>query len=224
MTKTTLQSLYSTNDRVTHTAEYLSLLNNSFLFSSETQDDYTHHLLTLNGLACQLNQLLHKAPNHQCAQSAVGVVIPSELTATEAYRLGRELGQQEYRHYAKLAPTPKRYLLPEQLLVLIEWWSQSYLAQYGQLLIDSTRLSNTYIYLEVISTSHLTLKQSNRNPDCAFYGGIIAGFFSNLVQRKFEVIEPDWWETQSKHCQFLLAPQFELDAQFFWQTVDTLSA
>lgn len=224
MTLATFQASDSTNVSIAQPDLYVSLLNKSFLFSSSgTQEDYAHQLLELNGLACQLNQLLQQAPQHHCAQSAVGVVIPSGLTAKEAYQLGTELGQQEHQHFAALALPPQRYLLPEQLLVLSDWWSQSYLAHYGQLLIDATQSSDTYIHLEVLSTSHITLKQDERHPDCAFYGGIIAGFFSGLVNRDFEVIEPNWWQAKGKRCQFLMAPKAELDAQFFWQTVDTLS-
>ncbi len=189
-----------------------------------TPEDYAHHLLELNGLTCQRNRLLQQDSNHYCAQSAVGVVIPSDLTATEAYQLGKDLGQQEYQHFTVLVSSPKQSMLSGQLLVLMDWWSQSYLAYYGQLFIDLTQLSVPYIRLQVVDTSHISLRKNRHRPDCAFYAGIIAGFFSGLTERNFEVIQPDCVEALVNSCQFLLASQSELNAQIFWQTVDTLTA
>lgn len=217
----TLQPTTSTTLSFTDTDPYLPLLSQSFLFSLQgTQEDYAHQLLELNGLACQLNHLLKHSSDDLCAQSAVGVVIPNDLTAVEAYQFGKKIGQQGYQQFAALTHTQQGESLPEQLLVLVDWWSQSYLAHYGQLLIDCTRELDPYISLEVIGMSNIKLKKIDGQPDCAFYAGIIAGFFSELVGSDFDAIEPDCRNKEGNICRFILGPQADLNARHFWQTVD----
>lgn len=214
----------ATNLSVAKTDLYQSLLHKSFLFSVPgTQEDYAHQLLELNGLTCQLNQLFRQTPNSHCAQSALGVIIPKDLTSVDAYQLGKELGEQEYQNWAAFTQSQTYHTVSEQLIGLMNWWSQSYLEQYGQLLIDVTDVSNAYIRLQVINAFSIKLKKTNHQPDCAFYAGILAGFFSGLAGRKFEVIEPDCEEGAINSCQFLLAPQPDLNAMHFWQTLDHLS-
>ncbi|NJM65116.1 MAG: hypothetical protein HC851_05325 [Acaryochloris sp. RU_4_1] len=202
---------------------YLPLLNRTFLFSNAgTSEDDTHQLLALNGLACQLNQLLYATTDHHCAQNAVGVVIPENLTAVEAYQLGKELGQKEHQQFVNLTNIQAGDLCAP-LFVLVNWWSQSYLAHYGQLRIDFTHTLDPYIGLEVLSLSPINLQQNSEQPSCAFYAGILAGFFSSLVGENFEVIEPDCKDTKPTICKFLLGHQQDLNALPFWQTVDRLS-
>lgn len=217
----TLQPTTSTTLSFTETDPHLPLLSQSFLFSLQgTQEDYAHQLLELNGLACQLNHLLQHSSDDLCAQSAVGVVIPNDLTAVEAYQFGKKVGQQEYQQFVALTHTQEGESLPEQLLVLVDWWSQSYLAHYGQLLIDDTRELDPYISLAVIGMSNIKLKKIDRQPGCAFYAGIISGFFSELGGSELDVIEPDCRDQEVNICRFILGPQGDLNARHFWQTVD----
>lgn len=206
---------------LTQTDLYQPLLQNSFLFSqSGNQEDYAHQLLALNGLTCQLPSLQH----HNGAQNNLGVVVPNDLTIVERYQLGKELGHREYQTFAALAHPSTTKTRPQQLLALLDWWSQSYLAQYGQLLVDLTRPLDVYIGLEVISSSPIQLKQNEGLPECAFYAGILASFFSGLAGCEFDAIEPNHGNPNVKNCQFLLGSQSDLDALHFWQTVDALSS
>ncbi len=209
---------------LTEREHYLPLLKQSFLFSCQgTQEDYAHQLLELNGLACQLNELLQHTSNDLCAQSTVGILIPQDLTAVDAYQLGKKVGQQEYQRFTTLTHIQGGGSLPEQVLVLVDWWSQSYLNSYGRLLIDLTRLLDPYISLEVLSAPNLKLKKKNDQPDCAFYAGIISSFFSELAGSNFDAIESDCRDEEANICKFLLGHQVDLNAMNFWQTVDALS-
>ncbi|WP_299484989.1 hypothetical protein [Acaryochloris sp. IP29b_bin.137] len=206
---------------LTENEYYLSLLNQSFLFSHQgTAEDYTHQLLELNGLACQLNNLLQHSSNDLCAQSSLGILIPQDLTAVEAYLLGKKIGQQEYQQYTELTGSPRGESLPDQLCRLVDWWSQSYLAYYGQLLIDFNSFFDSYISLEVVGMPNIKLKKQGNHPNCAFYAGIISSFLSGLVGSDFDAIEPDCRNKEAHTCTFLLGQQTDLNALYFWQTVD----
>ncbi|NJK40876.1 MAG: hypothetical protein HC934_05040 [Acaryochloridaceae cyanobacterium SU_2_1] len=103
-----ITSLQPATRGLTHTL--LPLLDQSFLFSiNGNQEDYAHQLLELNGLACQLNRLLERKTLdeyvNQCAQSAIGVMIPQGMTASQTYQFGKEIGQREYQQFIALNPT-----------------------------------------------------------------------------------------------------------------------
>lgn len=220
----TLQPKVSATLSLAEKEYYLPLLNQSFLFSFKgTQEDYTHQLLELNGLACQLNDLLQHTSNDLCAQSTVGILIPQDLTAVEAYQLGKKIGQQEYQQFTGLTQIQIGESLPEQLLRLVDWWSQSYLACYSRLLVDLTCFLDPYISLEVMGVPNIKLKQKGDQPDCAFYAGIISSFFSGLVGSDFDAIESDCRDEKAHACKFLLGHQADLNALHFWQTVGALS-
>ncbi|NJK40877.1 MAG: hypothetical protein HC934_05045 [Acaryochloridaceae cyanobacterium SU_2_1] len=86
--------------------------------------------------------------------------------------------------------------------------------------LDPRRSADAYIVLEVISTQEQALKKDLSQPDCAFYAGVIAGFFSCLSGDQFEVIEPDCQSATPNICKFILGRAEVLNALVFWQTLD----
>ena len=162
--------------------------------------------------------------NQACAVSSLEQSIANfQLTLAEAYEFGKDIGQQEYHRFATSHIIPKEGSFDKKLLVLMDWWSQSYLVRHVELVISNEKSLDEFIEFTVIHKNQKTLKRKNIRPDCPFIAGLFAGFISGLSKTNFEAIEIDSEDQKNNTCRFLLGHKAELNAMFFWLTLDSLS-
>lgn len=159
-----------------------------------------------------------------CAVSSLEQSIASfQLTLAEAYEFGKDIGQQEYHQFATGHIVQKENSLENNLLVLMDWWSRSYLVRNLELIINNERSLDQFIEFKIIHKTKKTMRRKNIRSDCPFIAGLFAGFISGLSKTKFEAIEIDSEDGKNNTCRFLLGHKVELNAIFFWQTLDNLS-
>lgn len=137
------------------------------------------------------------------------------------YNIGREWGtrdaaffrnwfEKEYEYEKGINHYPLTY-------VLEAWWWPFTSQGWGNWEVDLSEQKNGFMFVNIFDSAVARTLGDVGKPVCHIYAGLLAGFFSGLVQKPLNCIEIHCYAMGETYCKFLLGKQDRINAATFWQ-------
>jgi predicted hydrocarbon binding protein len=145
--------------------------------------------------------------------SASGVVM---------YQIGKQWGLQDADFFRKWFLNEYQYgreLSQLNLAYVLEAWWWPFTSQgWGNWDVDMSEQKNGFMFVNIYDSAVARTLGDVGKPVCHIYAGLLAGFFSSLVNKSLNCIEIQCYSMGETYCKFLLGKQERIDAATFWQT------
>ena len=136
------------------------------------------------------------------------------------YNIGKEWGkrdadffknwfEKEYEYEKGINHHPLPY-------VLEAWWWPFTSQGWGNWDVDLSEQKNGFMFVNIFDSAVARTLGDVGKPVCHIYAGLLAGFFSGLVQKPLNCIEIHCYSMGETYCKFLLGKQDRIDAATFW--------
>jgi predicted hydrocarbon binding protein len=137
------------------------------------------------------------------------------------YNIGKAWGNQDaqfFQNWFKAEYKYEKALTQTNLAYVLEAWWWPFTAQgWGNWDVDMSEQKNGFMFINIFDSAVARTLGNVGKPVCHLYAGLMAGFFSQLVQKPLSCIEIQCYAMGETYCKFLLAKQDRIDAATFWQ-------
>lgn len=144
--------------------------------------------------------------------SASGVVM---------YQIGKQWGLKDADFFRQWFLDEYQYGLELSQLnlayVLEAWWWPFTSQGWGNWDVDMSEQKNGFMFVNIYDSAVARTLGDVGKPVCHIYAGLLAGFFSSLVNKYLNCIEIQCYSMGETYCKFLLGKQERIDAATFWQ-------
>ncbi|RMF23532.1 MAG: 4-vinyl reductase [Cyanobacteria bacterium J083] len=137
------------------------------------------------------------------------------------YNIGREWGKRDADFFRQWFETEYKYeqgIAQHNLLYVLEAWWWPFTSQgWGNWDVDLSEQKNGFMFVNIFDSAVARTLGDVGKPVCHIYAGLLAGFFSGLVNKQLNCIEIQCYAMGETYCKFLLGKQDRVDAATFWQ-------
>ncbi|AIE74150.1 MULTISPECIES: V4R domain-containing protein [unclassified Synechocystis] len=137
------------------------------------------------------------------------------------YNIGKEWGHYDAEFFNKWFLSEFGYtssLSELNLNYVLEGWWWPFTAQgWGNWAIDLSEQKNGFLFVDIFDSAVARTLGDVGKPVCHIYAGLLAGFFSRLVNKSLNCIEIQCYAMGETYCKFLIGKQDRIDAATFWQ-------
>lgn len=135
------------------------------------------------------------------------------------YNIGRTWGKKDAIFFKSWFEKEYGYNMSKMNLsyVLEAWWWPFTTQGWGNWSVDLSEQKNGFMFVNIFDSVVARTLGDVGKPVCHIYAGLLAGFFSTLVQKPLNCIEIQCYAMGETYCKFLLGKQDRIDAASFWQ-------
>ncbi len=135
------------------------------------------------------------------------------------YEIGKEWGNRDAVFFQEWLTKEYGYNLKNLSLpyILEAWWWPFTSQGWGNWDVDLSEQKNGFMFVNIYDSAVARTLGDVGKPVCHIYDGLLAGFFSNLVNKPLGCIEIQCYSIGETYCKFLLGKQDRIDAATFWQ-------
>jgi uncharacterized protein len=136
------------------------------------------------------------------------------------YNIGKAWGIRDADFFRSWFEKEYGYKIEDKNLqyVLEAWWWPFSSQGWGNWDVDLSEQNNGFMFVNIYDSAVAKTLGDVGKPVCHIYAGLLAGFFSSLVQKPLNCIEIHCYAMGETYCKFLLGKQDRIDAATFWQT------
>jgi uncharacterized protein len=142
-------------------------------------------------------------------------------SAVVMYNIGKAWGAKDaqfFRNWFKQEYEYEQTIGQTNLSYLLEAWWWPFTAQgWGNWEVDFSEQKNGFMFVNIFDSAVARTLGNVGKPVCHLYAGLMAGFFSDLIQKPLGCIEIQCYAMGETYCKFLLGKQDRIDAAAFWQ-------
>ncbi|MEL4895263.1 V4R domain-containing protein [Crocosphaera sp. Alani8] len=143
--------------------------------------------------------------------SAAGVV---------TYNIGKDWGMRDADFFQQWLYDQYKYEKPLKKMnlnyVLEAWWWPFTAQGWGNWEVDMSEQKNGFMFVNVFDSAVARTLGDVGKPVCHIYAGLLAGFFSKLVNKELNAIEIQCYAMGEAYCKFLVGKKDRVDAATFW--------
>lgn len=136
------------------------------------------------------------------------------------YQIGKQWGFRDADFFKKWFQDEYEYDTPlgemNIAYVLEAWWWPFTTQGWGNWDIDLSEQKNGFMFVNIYDSAVARTLGDVGKPVCHIYAGLMAGFFSTLIQKELSCIEIQCYSMGETFCKFLLGKQDRIDAATFW--------
>jgi hypothetical protein len=136
------------------------------------------------------------------------------------YNIGKEWGIRDAKFFRQWFPTEYEYepgLTDKNLQYVLEAWWWPFTSQgWGNWDVDLSEQNNGFMFINIFDSAVARTLGNVGKPVCHIYAGLLAGFFSDLVNKDLNCIEIQCYAMGETYCKFLLGKNDRIDAATFW--------
>lgn len=136
------------------------------------------------------------------------------------YNIGKEWGKQDATFFRQWFVSEYQYeedISKKNLHYVLEAWWWPFTSQgWGNWDVDLSEQNNGFMFINVFDSAVARTLGNVGKPVCHIYAGLLAGFFSDLVQKDLNCIEIQCYAMGETYCKFLLGKKDRIDAATFW--------
>lgn len=137
------------------------------------------------------------------------------------YNIGREWGKRDadfFKNWFEKEFEYEKGINQHSLLYVLEAWWWPFTSQgWGNWDVDLSEQKNGFIFVNIFDSAVARTLGDVGKPVCHIYAGLLAGFFSGIVQKQLNCVEIQCYAMGETYCKFLLGKQDRIDAATFWQ-------
>lgn len=135
------------------------------------------------------------------------------------YNIGREWGKRDAEFFKNwFEKEYEKGINQYSLLYVLEAWWWPFTSQgWGNWDVDLSEQKNGFIFVNIFDSAVARTLGDVGKPVCHIYAGLLAGFFSGIVQKQLSCVEIQCYAMGETYCKFLLGKQDRIDAATFWQ-------
>ncbi len=135
------------------------------------------------------------------------------------YNIGKEWGRQDAACFQRNFENEYGISIRQAKLafVLEAWWWPFVSQGWGNWSVDMSEQKNGFLFVNIFDSAVARTLGNVGKPVCHLYAGLLAGFFSHLVNKDLSCIEIQCYAMGETYCKFLLGLQDRIDAATFWQ-------
>ncbi len=137
------------------------------------------------------------------------------------YQIGKQWGFRDAAFFEKWFKNEYTYATDLTVLnlsfVLEAWWWPFTTQGWGNWDIDLSEQKNGFMFVNIYDSAVARTLGDVGKPVCHIYAGLMAGFFTSLINKQLCCIEIQCYSMGETYCKFLLGKQERIDAATFWQ-------
>ncbi|WP_013320493.1 V4R domain-containing protein [Gloeothece verrucosa] len=137
------------------------------------------------------------------------------------YQIGKQWGLRDAEFFKGWFDEEYEYDMPLSDMnisyVLEAWWWPFTTQGWGNWDIDLSEQKNGFMFVNIYDSAVARTLGDVGKPVCHIYAGLMAGFFSSLIQKELSCIEIQCYSMGETFCKFLLGKKDRIDAATFWQ-------
>ncbi|AFZ37121.1 4-vinyl reductase 4VR [Stanieria cyanosphaera PCC 7437] len=136
------------------------------------------------------------------------------------YNIGKEWGKRDASFFRQWFMNEYQYeqdISQKNLHHVLEaWWWPFATQGWGNWDVDLSEQNNGFMFINIFDSAVARTLGNVGKPVCHIYAGLLAGFFSDLVQKDLNCIEIQCYAMGETYCKFLLGKKDRIDAATFW--------
>ncbi len=137
------------------------------------------------------------------------------------YNIGREWGKRDadfFKNWFEKEYEYEKGIHQHSLLYVLEAWWWPFTSQgWGNWDVDLSEQKNGFMFVNIFDSAVARTLGDVGKSVCHIYAGLLAGFFSGLVEKRLNCIEIQCYAMGETYCKFLLGKEDRIDAATFWQ-------